>query len=268
MNLAACLGLASARVIAICGAGGKSSLMFALAETFAAAGEDVLISTTTKLSIKQVHGRWPSSSALDVDVVRALERHIRGPLIAYHHADPLLGKAVGYSGETIDRIVKSSRFTRILIEADGAAGRPLKAPATHEPVFPRTVDAVVMVAGANGLGRPLTDETVFRSVLWSQRTGIAIGEAVAPDSLAEMVVNSEGLARGAPESARRVLFINQCDNAERFDFALRAVSRLQERSGELPYCAALGRLKPNVQIEYQACFGRNDPVSSIGDIHA
>ena len=56
----------------------------------------------------------------------------------------------------------SGRFARVGAEAEGSAQRPVKAPAAHEPVFPASADAVVMVAGASGLGRPLDDDVVFR----------------------------------------------------------------------------------------------------------
>lgn len=258
MNLAASLGLASARVIALCGAGGKSSLMFALGEAFAAAGEEVLVCTTTKMSLEQVSGRWQAAAARDAGAVCALPRAAGQPVLAYHHADPSRGKVIGFAAETIDRVAASGRFARILVEADGSAGRPLKAPAEHEPVFPAVTDTVIMVAGAGGLGRPLDDETVFRAALWSQRTGIALGEPVTAASLARMVVHPQGLARGAPAGTRRVLFINQCDDPARIAAARLAVAKLREQAGELPTCAVLGRLQPGPQVLHRACLERDD----------
>jgi adenylylsulfate kinase-like enzyme len=64
MHLMAILGLESATVIAICGAGGgKSTLRFALARELAAAGERVLVGTTTKMSLEQSRGPVPSQRA-------------------------------------------------------------------------------------------------------------------------------------------------------------------------------------------------------------
>ena len=50
----------------------------------------------------------------------------------------------------------------ILLECDGARGLPIKAPAEHEPPIPDFVESVVVVAGLSGLGKPITDEFVFR----------------------------------------------------------------------------------------------------------
>jgi len=50
----------------------------------------------------------------------------------------------------------------VLVEADGAAGRPLKAWAAWEPVIPGQTCLLVVMAGASGLGRPLTPAWVHR----------------------------------------------------------------------------------------------------------
>ena len=169
-------------------------------------------------------------------------------MVAYRDIDEARGKAIGYSAQEIDLLVQTSRFTRILVEADGSARRPLKAPGNHEPVFPVTTEVVVMVAGASGLNLPLNDATVFRAEFWSQRTGIPIGGTVTPDSLAEMVVHRDGLARNAPDHARRILFINQCDDADRLAAAMPALEALSERRDRRPHRVVLGRLEPNVRI--------------------
>jgi probable selenium-dependent hydroxylase accessory protein YqeC len=155
LTLLASLGLGPARVIAICGAGGKSSLMFALAGEFADAGERVLMTTTTRLALEQVRGRWPGVMAADANAIAATVGTRPEPVIAYRGVDEPRGKALGYAPEVIDHLAERGPFTRILVEADGSARRPLKAPADHEPVFPARTDAVVIVAGATGLGRPL-----------------------------------------------------------------------------------------------------------------
>lgn len=42
-----------------------------------------------------------------------------------------------------------------LVEADGAARKPLKAPAAHEPVLPEPLDCCVAVVGLDSVGQPL-----------------------------------------------------------------------------------------------------------------
>ena len=251
MSLLGSLGLGSARVIAICGAGGKSSLMFALADELADAGERVLMTTTTKLAKHQVAGRWPGRMATDADAIAGLARSSSGSWIAYREVDEAAGKVVGFAPEVVDQVARSGLFARIVVEADGSAHRPLKAPAAHEPVFPASTDAVVMVAGASGLGRALDDDVVFRAAIWSRLTGIAAGEPVTPESLALMIVHPDGLARTAPADAHRALFINQVDDAPRLAMALQTLAALASCTGERPARAVLGTLLPQARIVHQ-----------------
>lgn len=268
MSLISSLGLGSASVIALCGAGGKSTLMFALAEEFGAAGERVLVTTTTKMGLEQICGRWPSYSATDAETLCAVVARSPVPVaIAFSHVDAVLGKVVGYSPATIDQVSVIGPFKRILVEADGSAGRPLKAPALHEPVFPLATDVVVMVAGANGLQGRLSDETVFRARLWSERSGIPLSSPVTPESLATMVVHPEGLAKGAPERARRVLFLNQCDDPRRLDSALRTLESLRAVAGEVPELVVIGQLLPSPRVFHEANFNTKKK-TALGDRHA
>ena len=247
------LDLGSARVVSLCGAGGKSTLIFALAEELVKLGERVLVSTTTRMSWEQV-GRWRSVRGADLQAISTMADDPGPPVIAYRDIDEARGKAIGYSAQEIDLLAQTSRFTRILVEADGSARRPLKAPGDHEPVFPATTEVVVMVAGASGLNLRLDEATVFRAEFWSQRTGIPIGGTVTPDSLAEMVVHRDGFARKAPEHARRILFINQCDDADRLAAAMPALESLSGRRDWRPHTVVLGCLEPGVRIARCARF--------------
>ncbi len=232
----------------MCGAGGKSTLIAALAEELAGAGEQVLVSTTTKMSREQVLGRWRSVRERNPQTIAAVADGGCEPVVAFSDIDETRGKAIGYPAHGIDSIARTGGFTRILIEADGSGGRPLKAPADHEPVFPSSTALVVMMAGASGLNRLLDETTVFRSRLWSDRTGIPVGGNVTPNSLAMMAVHSGGFARTAPDNARRILFINQCEDPERFTYASDAVSHLRKCRGRKPDVVILGSLRPEIRV--------------------
>ena len=65
-------------------------------------------------------------------------------------------------------------YDLVLVEADGAKGRPLKYPAAHEPVIPPCSGRTVVVAGLDALGRTIA-EAVFRSELFIRATGLSPG---------------------------------------------------------------------------------------------
>ena len=96
----------------------------------------------------------------------------------------------------------------IVNEADGAAGRPLKAPREGEPVIPDNTTLLVPVMGIDGMGRPLDEETVFRSAIASRLLDLPIGSTVTEEVIARLM--GELIKRG-PAGARVVPLINKVD---------------------------------------------------------
>lgn len=242
------LGLADARVISLCGGGGKSSLMFALAREWAAAGERVLVTTTTRIARSEA-ADYTTVFAADAAAVLARMASITDRLVvamAANDADPV--KLRGFPPEEIDRLAASGRFTRVLVEADGSRRKPLKAPAAHEPVFPASTDVVIMVAGLSGLGHPLSEDVVMRPEIWSTLTGGLAGAPIAPLHLARVATHPDGLAKGAPGRARRILFLNQADDAARIDAARAVHAALAACEGRRPDRTAIARLSPEPRI--------------------
>ena len=100
----------------------------------------------------------------------------------------------------------------LLVEADGAAGRPLKAHRPWEPVIPECSGLTVCVAGASGFGRPASD-ACHCPELFCALAGTAPDRPVEPEHVAA-VLNREGLADcylvnqadtlPDPEAARRL----------------------------------------------------------------
>ena len=100
-----------------------------------------------------------------------------------------------------------------LVEADGAAGRPVKAPAPHEPVIPLSTTDLIGVIGIDALGLSLQEENVFRSQIFSRLTGLNLGEKVGVEALAFLICHPEGLFKGVPPGCCRHLFINKVEDS-------------------------------------------------------
>lgn len=249
------LALERSRVISLCGAGGKTTLMFSLAREFIAAGERVLITTTTKIARDEAEG-WPSFAATTQEQVLEHARRLlpesgperSGAVIAYSRVGGDGYRLVGYAPELVDALGRAGHFDRILVEADGSARKPLKAPAAHEPVIPSATDALLIVAGINGLGLPLSEDNLFRASIWSTLSGLALCEPVSAESLARCVAHTEGLARGCPVAAQRILFLNQADTAQRRSAARRVAECLAATPGNSVKTVVIGRLLPQTEI--------------------
>ncbi len=231
-------------VISLVGAGGKTTLMFMLAHELAQAGETVLTTTTTKIFSPEAHespARIVSPSPREVlaNAAGLLGRHRH--LTAAAREIPDAGKLAGFTPEAIAEIQRGALFDWILVEADGSARRSLKMPGAHEPVIPAVTRSVVIVAGLDVLGKPLNDRWVFRSRLYGQVTGLALGTPLSEDSVVAAVLAERGLARGAPAGAERIVFLNKADRPEVFDAGRRIAALLVEPHPNRPARVLIGR---------------------------
>lgn len=113
-----------------------------------------------------------------------------------------------------------------LIEADGARRKPLKAPAEHEPAVPAWVDVVLLLAGLQGLGKPLDESSVHRPEIFTRLSGLKMGETISSESVVRVLSHAKGGLKGVPQQARRVVLFNQASTdtvqaqAQRMSFPL------------------------------------------------
>jgi probable selenium-dependent hydroxylase accessory protein YqeC len=128
--------------------------------------------------------------------------------------DPESGKLLGVHPDEIPELKERFGAGCVLVEADGAAGRPVKAPAGHEPVIPASADLVIGVVGLDSLGRPADEDSVFRLECFLNVTGLALSDEIGLESLQALAAHPEGLFKGCPSGARKVVFYNKADAYE------------------------------------------------------
>lgn len=207
------------RVVSIAGGGGKTSLLFALASDARAAGQATLLTTTTRIYDPRDEHRafdtfllnpaWASTgsrlpAALDFSVnARA------GGFVVVLGAGVVAGKMVAIHPGLIDSCPDD--WDMVLVEADGARHRPIKAPADHEPVIPHGSDVVCAVVGLDCLGAPLDDEHAFRPELLERVTGLPQGQRIEASTIAALCAAPLGCFKGTPYGAKRVLILNKAD---------------------------------------------------------
>lgn len=250
-------------VVSLVGAGGKTSLMFRLARELTKDGEPVLTTTTTKI-FEPTPDQAPrvifaaSASSLTAQARELLKNQ---PHICAAAARlPGEGKLGGFLPEIVDEISQSRLFRWIVVEADGAAGRPLKVPAAHEPVVPACTTHLVGLVGLTGVGRPLNDQWVFRGRQFAELTGLEPGEDVTDTAVANVLVDRNGIFKNAPFQAARIAFCNQADIPENAAAGRRIaqILRQQENTGLQRLVIGQARFDPpilevfnlNAQFEY------------------
>lgn len=238
-------------VLSLTGGGGKTSLMFHLAHLLARSGKRVLTTTTTKIfppasgqSTMVLINADPETVLLQASSHLHINNHITAA--AAHMGDS--GKLQGFTPEAIGVFQESGVFDWILVEADGAARRPLKASAEHEPVIPPCTSVLVAVAGLEVLGEPMSEELVFRSERAGSLMGLAPGETITESALARLFAHPSGSFKGAPDHARRFIFLNKADSPERRACGGRVAGQLRRMDLPVAEAVIVGQALDGVRI--------------------
>ncbi len=224
------LGITRPAVFATVGGGGKTTILFALAaEWEAAGGHDgvgglTVLTTTTRMTIPAEGRQLPLAIGRDaafragaLDDIRSRGRASAVVGSGRGDRERVLGVDPAWPRSAVDAGLASL----VAVEADGSRGRPFKAPGVHEPVIREGVDVVAAVIGAGVLGRPLDERSVHRPEIAAQIAGAKIGDEVTPELAAKVLTSPDGGRKGVPESA---VFVVLVSNAGRNPEASRALA--------------------------------------------
>jgi probable selenium-dependent hydroxylase accessory protein YqeC len=154
--------------IAFVGAGGKTSLIEYLAGETAKRSKKTVITTTTKIYAREPY------------LLLTQNRRGDGPADNPIRTGKTIedGKLTAVTFDDIHELGKT--FDTVLIEADGAKGKPLKYPAPHEPVIPPFSGMVFVIAGVDGLFGQIK-EKVFRWDMFRKIKGLTGDETISPE---------------------------------------------------------------------------------------
>jgi len=199
------LGIMRGDVVCLVGAGGKTSLMFLLAQEARAQGLKVLVTTSTKIFIPDDD----QYDGLDLTGLLFSESRVAEPGI-YVGGLPtsVVGKMRGAEMDLLSS--RLDNFDLVLIEADGAARKPLKGWNRTEPVIPSFTTKTIGIVDIQTIGCIISDALVHRLEIFSKLTGGQAGELVSVDHLCRMIQHGEGLfvkAWGA-----QIVYINKVES--------------------------------------------------------
>lgn len=215
--------------VAITGAGGKSSAMAQLAAELSA-DSPVILTSTTKLALHQtdmatVHMVLRRGS--DILPLSGLIEENKSVLVTGPSADNE-PKWLGVEPDmlvALRKLADKSRAT-LLIEADGARGRSLKAPGDHEPVIPAFTDVVLNVVGMDVVGERLDSALVHRPDRVASVLGISASDPITPGHLAALITSPQGGLKGVPARSEFHALLNKIDVAGARDEAQQAAQAL------------------------------------------
>jgi molybdenum cofactor cytidylyltransferase len=255
MRLVNAVRLSEHPIVAIVGAGGKTSVLIRLGRELPG---PVFITTTTHLGVNQAEMADRQVIIPDNDEAAPYLKTpgekvtlFTGPATA----DNRLSRIMNDGLEKLRDYCLDNQIT-LLIEADGSRNLPLKAPAEHEPAIPEWVSDVIVVAGMQGIGKPLSDEVVHRPERFATISGLKLSEILTPDAVSKMLLHPEGGLKNIPPQSRRIALLNQADTDELKSQAGRIAGKLTVGYHQ----ALIGALQNPGEDEISACY---KPVAGI-----
>jgi probable selenium-dependent hydroxylase accessory protein YqeC len=212
MYLQEALRLGRDEMVALIGAGGKTTTLFRLASELRAAGGKILVTTTTKIF-------KPAKPHIDrlflVEDVNALLSEfapVPAPVTigaGYRISDE--GKLLGLPSEWLDRLHGSGQFDAILVEADGAASRGFKIPSETEPVVPESSSIVVWTMAIKVLDKPWDANFVHRVERALALLQVEPNSRITHNQIVQLASHPLGCLKGVPAHCRKIALINQAD---------------------------------------------------------
>lgn len=213
MTLIEAFRITRGNLVALVGAGGKTSTMYALAREAKSRGFKVVLTTTTRIYLPRgvnTPGVLLEDSPGIVDRVREQLCNCFVVLAGsgLTAEKKILGLDKGLAGKFLE-----AGADLVVAEADGAAGMPFKAPGEGEPVIPPDTTLVIPVVGIDCLGLPLSGGSIHRPEIVARLTGASIGGQVNSGTVAGVFLSPGGYRKDVPEGSRWEPFINKVESA-------------------------------------------------------
>lgn len=227
-------------LISIVGAGGKTTTMYTLASELAQRDNCVITTTTTNIY-------FPKQDETDTLIVTTETPALLKMVSAawrQHHRVTVAGRAIG-SGKVAglqpdqpyELLVKSGADV-VIVEADGARHKMIKASAEHEPVVPPQTNVALLMMSAEAINQPLSGEIAHRPEHIAKVLGINQGDILTPALVARLMMSGEGGMKNIPEMAKVYVLITHVTE-ERWD-GVREMASLVRGSSNVPevFCSA------------------------------
>ncbi|MGD8552581.1 MAG: selenium cofactor biosynthesis protein YqeC [Anaerolineales bacterium] len=222
MHLSKALRIESGQVIAFVGAGGKTSAIRRLVSELSGTAP-VLVTTSTKLALEEENLTEEHQIVEDAGGLITI-------LSEWNHSKSLLltgpelpdePKWDGLPLAQLQDVIEFSREKKVilLIEADGAAGRSIKAPAPHEPALPHNLDLLVPVVAIDALGENLDSDFVHRPDEILKLLDLENETKLSVEHVAGLLKHPQGGLKALPLHAVLRVLINKVETDEQFSQA-------------------------------------------------
>jgi probable selenium-dependent hydroxylase accessory protein YqeC len=197
-------------IVSCVGAGGKKTAMFRLAEAHKGR---VGITATAHIEFFPKTLEATNYISDEDELLKAIKKDKKSKAIAFAKPSERFGRRAGISRDSVQKFKDVGNFDLLVIKADGARGRFIKAPAEHEPVIAPVSDVVIPVLSAKVLGLTLNDDIAHRVENISKICGINEGDEIKPHHIARLLASPKGSLKNTG-NAKVIPLINMVDDNE------------------------------------------------------
>lgn len=196
-------------LVCFVGAGGKKTTLYRLA-----GAHPGRVGMTATVHIPFFPGEWDAARVIasDVEILPAVRsKLVHHDKVAFAHPSNKRGRFAGLAPTLVGRIQAEVEFDLILVKADGARSRWIKAPNSVEPQIPKDARVVIPVISARAIGEVLTERIAHRLDHIESVCGVEPGQTITPGQVARLLSHEQGALRGIGD-ARVIPLINMVDD--------------------------------------------------------
>lgn len=252
--------------VAVVGAGGKKTTMYALADRL----DRAVVTATVRIPI--FDDAVGAVHVTDDPAAAAREHGFGDGPIGLVPEREREDRYRGYEPAVVDDLI-AAHDGPVLVKADGARLREFKAPNGTEPRIPSLADVVVPVVAAGVVGEPLDDGLVHRpervvAVARDADLDVAVGDPITAELVGAVLASSRGGLKGVPADPVAIPLINKVDDDERERVARRIAKAVERRlrddrgddgTGVTVPRIVLGRLLDGTVVDVVSVDERSEP---------
>jgi len=241
MMLSDYIKLNKSDIISFVGAGGKTTMMFKLAEEIRQ-NNKVLVTTTTKIYIP-LDDKYEFICTDSKELSSFIAKKENGIYIIGLGVNSE-NKILGLSCKQLDEL--APHFGYVLIEADGSKKKQLKGWNEFEPVIYDKTTKTVGIIDIQSVGMVINEQSVHRSEIFCEITGAKEGDTVKLEYLLKLIVHPKGMFKAA--QGEKILYINKVEEPNDLILARSLVDEINLNPKKLIDKVFIGSLKTDVYI--------------------
>lgn len=237
-NLSSIFDIKKGDVVSIVGSGGKTTLMFKLADELKDTYK-VLVTTSTKIYMPDK--KYKIYTTLE-NFINNHDEIENGIIVVAGGYNAESNKLIGINDDDSDILMK--HFDIILIEADGSRGLPLKGWKEHEPVILKASDKTIGIITANTINKRIDSDFVYNYDEFNILTDYS--DRLDFEAVQKICTRKNGLFKNSDGYV--YLFLNQADTEEDVKNSRELSTYLKQYDCNFKIC--VGSLKKE---EYYEC---------------